>query len=307
MRDHTANEQRIVRAVTGCRIYVPDGRVTVEGTDDPDATLDIRDPDHGATRAITDDVVVTQDEDGVLTIRLAEGGPSRARWLRVERRPRPAIHLRSPRTAPVTVETVGAEVRVSGCRGGQEVTTVTGNATIDRAEGRVAVRTVSGSIAISGTSLDVQAATTSGRLSVDAPALDALQLRSVSGRVEVTGRLAAGRDHRIETLSGDVRVTTAGGARIVARTISGRLAAEGAARRESQGGISGLIAGDGSAVAQVTTVSGDIRLASGSTETRDAMPPDAQAPDPMLDALEALARGDISVEEASRRLEVLHG
>jgi hypothetical protein len=35
--------------------------------------------------------------------------------------------------------------------------------------------------------------------------------------------------------------------------------------------------------------------------------PASQAPDPMLAALEALARGDISVEEADRRLEVLHG
>ena len=94
---------------------------------------------------------------------------------------------------------------------------------------------------------------------------------------------------------------------IVARTISGRLAAEGAARRESHGGIAGLVAGDGAAVAHVTTVSGDIRLASGSTEAQYPRPVAAPGPDGMLDALEALARGDISVEEADRRLEVLHG
>ena len=42
-------------------------------------------------------------------------------------------------------------------------------------------------------------------------------------------------------------------------------------------------------------------------EAQDPRPVTAPGPDRMLDALEALARGDISVEEADRRLEVLHG
>jgi hypothetical protein len=295
-------------AVTGCRIEIPDGRVTVEGTDVPDATLDIRlEGDPATARGATEDVAAVQTTDGALTIRLAEAEPTRSRWLRAERRPRPVIHLRIPRAVWVAVETVGADVHVSGCAGRQDVTTVTGSVAIDHAQGSVSARTVSGSIAIAGGALTARAATTSGRVRVDALRLDSLQLRSVSGRVGVTGRLAAGSDHRIETLSGDIRITTNDGLLLDARTVSGRLVADSGARRESRGGTSLLIVGDGSTEAQVTTVSGDIRLALGDAATPGAGALAAHGPDPMLEALEALARGDISVEEADRRLEVLHG
>jgi hypothetical protein len=289
---------RVIGGVSGCRIDIPDGRVTVEGTDDADASHDIRglDGDADAGR-----VVVERSEDGILRVRLADPGPARLGWLRVDRRPRPVIHLRSPRTASDFVETVSGEIRIIGCRGTQEATTVAGDAVIEDADGRVAVRTVSGSIAIGGRSLAAQAGTTSGRVRVHADVLESLHVRSVSGQVGIAGKLQAGADHRIETLSGDVRVTTSHGLRLDARTISGRLTAGGDARRTSGGGSTELVVGDGSAVLHVTTVSGDILLASGGT--RNTAPASA---DPMLDALEALARGDISVEEADRRLEVLH-
>jgi hypothetical protein len=111
----------------------------------------------------------------------------------------------------------------------------------------------------------------------------------------------AGRDHRIETLSGDVRITS-DGLWLDARTISGRLVADGAARRASRGGTTALVVGDGAVELHVATVSGDVHLAS--SDSHSAGP---QSSDPMLEALEALGRGDISVEEADRRLEVLHG
>ena len=311
MSGPSAEARRVLTGVTGCRIEIPEGRVVVEGTDGVDGSLDIRGLDHGhagASRQVPEDeLVVAQDAHGAVTIRLAEVQRTWARWLPGDRRPRPTIDLRLPRAARVIVETVGADVRVTGCQGGQEVATVTGDATIDQAQGVVVVRTVSGSIAITGTSLDAQAATTSGRVRVAGRSVEALQVRSVSGRVDVTGRLAAGPDHRIESLSGDVSLISAGGVRIVARTISGRLVADGGARRESHAGIVSLVAGDGTALAHVTTVSGDVRLTVDTGEPAALEGVTADGADPMLDALEALARGDISVEEADRRLEVLHG
>jgi hypothetical protein len=299
MSGDPTSTRHVFTDVTGCRVDIPEGRVTVDATDGPDATLDMRGMDGSVKPG---DVVAERSPDGVLSIRLAASAPSGPRWLRVERRTRPVIQLRSPRTAWVTVETVGAEVRVSGCHGGLEATTVTGDATIERAEGTVDVRTVSGSITISGGSLQVRAATTSGRTRIESQALGALQVRSVSGRVDVTGGLMADRDHRIETLSGDVRITSSHDLRVDARTVSGRLVADGGARLGSGSGGSQLTIGDGSAVAYVTTVSGEVRLATGGRP-----PTGATSADPVLVALEALARGEITVEEADRRLEVLHG
>jgi hypothetical protein len=298
MSAEAAAMHRVFEDVTGCRIDIPDGRVTVEGTDGADASIDIRGLEGSADEG---GVVVERSEQGILTIRLADPGPARLRWLRAERRPRPVIHLRSPRAASVSVATVGGEIRISGCHGTQEATTVAGDATIDHAEGRLTVRTVSGSIAISGGTLDTQAATTSGGVRVEARALESLHVRSVSGRVDVAGRLMADRDHRIETLSGDVRITS-DALRLDARTISGHLVADGAARRASRGGTTELVVGNGAAELHVTTVSGDVHLASSRGDAAELQPPD-----PMLEALEALARGDISVEEADRRLEALHG
>ncbi len=295
MSGEPGSMSRVFRDVTACRIDIPDGRVAVEGADGTDASLDIRGLDGSADGG---GVVAERSEDGTLTIRLADPGPARLRWLRAERRPRPEIHLRWPRGASVRGATVGGEIRIRGCQGTQEATTVAGDATIDHAEGSLAVRTVSGSIAVSGGALATQTATTSGRVRVEARVLESLHVRSVSGRVAVAGRLMVGRDHRIETLSGDVRITS-DGLRLDARTISGHLVAEGEARRSTRGATTQLVVGDGAAELHVTTVSGDVHLASGGTRST--------GPDPVLEALEALARGDISVEEADRRLEVLHG
>jgi DUF4097 and DUF4098 domain-containing protein YvlB len=303
MNDASGSVSRVVDSVTRCHIELRDGSVTVEGTDGPDATLEIRTPSGGV---VPEDALVVEEQDGELRIRPADSGRTGPRWLSVGRFARLAVRLTVPRTAAVTIESVGADVLIAGCRGGQVVSTVTGDAVIARAGGLVTVRTVSGSVDVAGTTLGVQASTTSGRMRIVAGTLEALQLRTVSGRLDVTGRLATGHDHRLESLSGDVSVTTPGGASLTARTISGRLIADTGARRELRHGMTVLTTGDGSTPVQVTTVSGDIRLGAAAAETRDEALGDPDAPDPVLAALEALARGDISIDEADRRLEVFH-
>jgi hypothetical protein len=294
--------RRLVRSVTRCHIDLREGSVTVEGTDGPDAWLDIR---TASGESVPDDALMVEEQDGELRIRAASAGTG-LRWLSAGRHARLAISVGLPRTAAVAIESVGADVRITDCRGDVAVSTVTGDAAISGAVGRMSARTVSGSIDLAGTRLDVQASTTSGRLRIIAGTLDSLQLRTVSGRLDVTGRLAVGRDHRMESLSGDISITTSGGASVVARTVSGRLRAEAGARKELRHGVTVLVTGDGSAEAQVTTLSGDIRLAVGAADPPRDAAAESVGLDPMLEALEALARGDISVEEADRRLEVLH-
>jgi hypothetical protein len=138
-----------------------------------------------------------------------------------------------------------------------------------------------------------------------------LGTRSVSGRVDITGRLGPDRAHRIETVSGDVLITATEGAAVACRTLSGRIHGGPGVQRDLRDGLPALVVGDGRALVRVRTVSGDIHLARG--RAASLPPADDRArmakavPDPMLEALEALARGDISVDEAHRRLEAIHG
>jgi hypothetical protein len=296
----------VFEAVTSCRIEVPEGSVTVEGVDGPDAWLDLRGPGRSEGGTVDTDALVVERHDGVLVVRTADPR-RRTTWLARVGRVRVVVHLRLPRSAALEVETVDAPIRTSGCQGGQALSTVTGEVDVREARGAVSVRTVSGPAAVEGAHLDVRAATTSGHMRVHGSPIDGLQLRSVSGRIEIEGRFAAHNEHRAESLSGSVTVRTPGGASLEVRTVSGRLIGEGAVRRVSDRGAPVLVAGDGTVPVSVTTVSGDVRLiatAAASVTGGHAAPAGG---DPLLEALEALARGEISVEEADRRLEVLHG
>ncbi len=71
-------------------------------------------------------------------------------------------------------------------------------------------------------------------------------------------------------------------------------------------GEGALTVGGGGAMVRVRTVSGDIALRPGVARPQaGGGRPSTQ--DPVLEALEALARGDISIDEADRRITVLHG
>jgi hypothetical protein len=303
--------------VTSCRIDIAEGAVRIEGVDGPEAWLDVRYLDRSSSTEgdpVEDGVVVVERSDGVLSVRLATGGRMGLfGLLGAARRPRVSVDLRQSRDAGVEVATIGADVRVTGCRRGQVVSTVTGDAILAQADGETDVRSISGSVDISGGALDARAATTSGGVRVSAERIGSLRIRSVSGRIGVTGRLSMEYEHQIESVSGHVTVAAAGGAVLTCRTLSGRLDSGDGIRRDSRDGLPALVAGDGGARVLVRTVSGNVRMAAGRAGEVAPRHDDAQgsvpAPrgDAMLDALEALARGDITVEEADRRLEAIHG
>lgn len=301
--------------VSRCRIDLPTGQVVVKGGDGDVASVAVR-VIGGVGRgepAASDVPITISHQDGALSIRpaapMAVRGLVSAAW-----HPEVSVELSLPRDAELTIGTTDAEVRVRGCRGGQSIRSVVGDVRVDQASGRVDVRTVAGSASISGDSVDVEAVTTSGRIRLAADRIDSFRLRSVSGGIEVAGGIAPNPGSRIDSLSGDISVTTSGGVTLVPRTVSGRIIADAGARREAHRGMTALSVGDGTTEVEVRSVSGDIRLCGRSrSEPRaeGAPPTDADrgpsTGDPMLEALEALARGDISVEEADHRLEVLHG
>jgi hypothetical protein len=299
-------------AVTRCRIELPSGRIVVQGSEGDVASLRVRrlrEDDPAAS--IVEGLVAIAHQDGLLSIRPGgRSGPWALGGLVAGRRSDLSIELTLPAEAGLAIDTTAADVRVQGCGGGQSVRSVAGDVRVDDAVGRVEVRAVSGSVTVRGASMDVEVSTTSGRISLEAGRAGPLRLRSVSGAIDVVGDVAADHGSRIESLSGDVSVATSDGITLVPHTVSGRVVADEGARREVRQGGAVLIVGDGRVEVPVRSVSGDIRLSG--RPTTQALPRPAAMLDPaggdaLLEALEALARGDISIEEADRRLEVLHG
>jgi hypothetical protein len=156
-----------------------------------------------------------------------------------------------------------------------------------------------------GTQVLADASTTSGRIRIDAIRIEGVQARSVSGRLELAGGPSPEHEHRLESLSGSVDIETSTGTTLVARTVSGRLVAADDVQRTQWHGASALVWGGGETIVHVRTVSGDIALRR--RDPRSGVAPEMPPADALLDALDALARGEIDVDEADRRLAVLHG
>ncbi len=128
---------------------------------------------------------------------------------------------------------------------------------------------VSGSIRardVQARRLDV--GTVSGDVDLTNVTSDRVDVSSVSGRVEFSGSLARGGRYELESHSGDVRVllTEDVGFELEARSFSGEIRSElelaqatsgGGARRRLNRRLSG-VHGDGGAVLEITTFSGDI-------------------------------------------------
>ena len=126
-------------------------------------------------------------------------------------------------------------------------------------------------------------------------------------------------EHRVSTINGDLSLGSDGGYSVSVRAVSGSIQTQVPTRREDGKGQRRVVVGDGRAGVTFRTVSGDLILRDAGT--RDAGMRDAGAPKTdavvtpadrgeemgMLALLEALERGEIDVDEASRRLGAAHG
>ena len=221
-----------------------------------------------------------------------------------------------------------------------EISARSGDVSVRDVTGSVAVRTVSGDVSIRGGGGDLRMEAASGNIRAVAVAPIAATVRTISGDVEVASTFAPGGDHVVTTTSGDVELAVHGGVTIDVRTVSGDVDCVHPQLRGGTGRRDPLVIGDGAARVAVRTLSGDIevragrvrpervdvpgRPAQGAQElaavpplspvaTVAAVPPvggvgvdDAGRmtlePADTLATLEALARGEIDVAEAERRL-----
>jgi hypothetical protein len=219
-----------------------------------------------------------------------------------------------PERATVTYAGVSADVTGIGLRGIQEYKTVSGDLSLSDLGGPIRVSGVSGDVSLRAEEpIRLQANTVSGDLSVFAPRIEECRVVTVSGDAELEGDLAAAH-HRVETVSGDLSLGLVGGLTLEVRGLSTDVSVAVAHRSEGSRERRRYVIGDGAATLQFSSMSGDVVV---HTARRVAVPPPQATPAPpkppappapplgpdeQMAVLRALERGDIDVDEASRRL-----
>ena len=212
-----------------------------------------------------------------------------------------------PAGAQLRLTGVSSEMEVTGLRGEQRYRTVSGDLMLSDVSGSVQLQTVSGDATIRGDQpLSAEVQSVSGDLSVTAPTLRTLRANTVSGDVEFEGELAATGDFRVETVSGDLVVGLVGSATIEIHGISTDVSSELDHRLEGQVDRRRLVIGAGGPRLRFNSMSGDVdvRRPRRVGKVEKTAEPVAPAPDhaTQLEVLRALERGEIDVDEATRRL-----
>lgn len=222
------------------------------------------------------------------------------------------VELEVPRDAQLEVGASSGDVTIRDVTGSVVVRTASGDISFRGAGGELRVEAASGNLrAVAAAPIALAIRTVSGDVEVDAPRSERTSITTVSGDVEVACAFAPGGDHVINTTSGDVELAVLGGLTIEVRTVSGDVECAHPDRRAGSGRRDPLVIGDGAARLAVRTLSGDVDVRAGRVRQErtgatasSAQDAPATQPDPAdtLAILEALARGEIDVAEAERRL-----
>jgi hypothetical protein len=214
------------------------------------------------------------------------------------------VEAEVPAAAQLHLTSVSADTEVSGMRGEQRYGTVSGDLQLRDVGGSVRLEAVSGDANLrTDEPVAVQAQGVSGDVSIMAPLLRSLQANTVSGDVELDAKLDAHGEFRVETVSGDLAIGLVGSATFEVHGMSTEVHSELDHRLEGQVGHLRLIVGSGGPRLVFNSMSGDLDVR---RPRRIDPPAAAMAPAPasatQLEILHALERGEIDVDEATRRL-----
>jgi hypothetical protein len=275
-----------------------------------------------ATRAFAEAQLQVDGGDGYLTVEEPDDrstlGALVGRFLSGREHIELSVNVELPEAAELRLDVVSSDVNVDGLHGEQRYNTVSGDLTLTRGGGSVRVNSVSGDVTVrAGEDVSIRAEAVSGDLHLVAPIIRALRANSVSGDIDIEGQLAAGTEHRADTVSGDVSVGLLGGANFEVRGISSDIVSDLDHRIEGRQDRRRVIVGAGGPDFMFNSMSGDLsirrprrldRLVPQPPEPpRPPAPPAATpvtpvTPDQQLEILQALERGEIGIEEATRRL-----
>lgn len=269
------------------------GRLRLAGTDDPEAIVLVRSERGDAPQ------LNVERGDGSLLVepKRDRGGPF---GLVFDRSGGLDFDVRLPRGARLDVKTVNADIDGHDLAGEQHYKTVSADLRLTGVSGRISFMTVSGDVRIHDAgAVELDGATTSGDVTVEAVAISRLGLRTVSGDVGLKASLQAGPRHAVETVSGDLVMEVDGGV-----SIDSRRALNIGRERGPE------VFGDGAARVSFRSMSGEYRVALRGDRRNDPaasgnhrIPSRPPADGDRMEILRALERGEIDVEEATRRLE----
>lgn len=253
------------------------------------------------------------NESGLTSLARALG----FRGARVEGR----VEAEIPAGTQLSYAGVSADLTVIGLTGTQEYRTVSGDLVLTDVAGRIRIDGVSSDVSLrAGDRIWLQANTVSGDLSAVAPRIEECRVVTVSGDAELEGALGAGQPHRVETVSGDLNLGLRGGLDLEVRGLSSDVSIGMAHRSEGSRDRRRYHIGDGGAQMLFSSMSGDVMVRPSRRVAPDfpeppqppappQPPPPPSPPQPpslseeeQLAVLRALERGEIDVEEASRRL-----
>ena len=231
-----------------------------------------------------------------------------------------------PRTAEIRFEGVSSDVTSIGFGGQQAYRTVSGDLVLDRVSGDLRVKGVSSDVSVRCEEplRTLELETVSGDASIVAPRIGQARLVTVSGDVELETSLDEGPVHRVETVSGDLSLGIAGGLTLEVRGVSTDVEVRLPHRIEGSRDRRRYVVADGGPNLMFSSMSGDVevhttRRGPVAAPPTPPTPPTAPTPpvpatpptpprmvvvsdDEQLAVLRALERGEIDVDEATRRL-----
>jgi hypothetical protein len=213
-----------------------------------------------------------------------------------------------PTSAQMQLTAVSSDVTVVDLRGEQRYHTVSGDLSVTNSGGSIRLETVSGDATIrADAELAVQAQTVSGDLNIIAPTLTSLRANTVSGDVDMEAELAGTGDFKVETVSGDLSVGLVGSATFEIHGLSTDVSSELDHRLEGQVDRRRVVIGNGAPRLLFNSMSGDVdirrpRRISAQPAAAPVAEPTPAEQESQLEVLRALERGEIDVDEATRRL-----
>jgi len=272
------------------------GDVRLRGVDGDEVVVRARWEGGGGDRPLP--LVVRRTPDS-LHIDMDDNG----NWFGFRNRGGIEYDVQMPATARLDVQVVSADIDSDNLIGDQTYRTVSGDLAIEGTGGRVAATTVSGDVRVIAVKpLEASITTTSGDAEVSAPLLQPVRMKTVSGDMSVKGGFAPGPQHSVESVSGDLNIESTTGL-----TVDSKRGLDFSSKKSN----APMVAGDGSASLRYRSLSGDVHLRGFLAQALVPAPAPSPAPPPApempredsLEILRALERGEIDVEEASRRLE----
>jgi DUF4097 and DUF4098 domain-containing protein YvlB len=232
-----------------------------------------------------------------LTVRRGEGSlhietDEKSGWISFRGHTGITFEVSAPRAARLDISSVSSDIESHGFSGEQSYKVVSGDLLIDGCGGRVSATTVSGDVRLTAVQpVEANVTTTSGDVEASAPTFQPVRLRSVSGDMALRGGFAPGPQHTVESVSGDLTIEATSGL-----TVDTKRGLD-----FSKGSKAPMVSGDGTAQLRFRSLSGDVRLSGVSPAS---LSPQTQMNSvDSMEVLRALERGEIDVEEASRRLE----